>query len=290
VAAYVFAGHELAYLRKPLTIVPHEDMPLAAKRGAPFEADFADCSSTPVSWRVEGPAELRDSLGQLSQTEGSTTYYSAPSQVATPFDVYLTALRDKDIRRVKIHLLPLPDYTSEDTTQGTDSHHQTADFVVYVINERYSWEYEGYELQGPEKGVAFAQRMAADGLLSGFDEQICIGAASREHVDLEEEERRAVRRARLFADWVRNALPRRYDRVHALKIGRYDDPRPSTREQTKKERQVVIVGASHPGKTVDLMSALRDAFSKLRGRQPILGMYLDHYPAEQWVLDPPPPR
>ncbi len=58
-----------------------------------------------------------------------------------------------------------------------------------------------------------------------------------------------------------------------------------TPEQTAPERQVVIIGIlSGADENVDLLSALRKAFEEKRSEEPLLGMYLDKYPVENWKL------
>lgn len=286
--AYIFARHEISRLSRlhPFRVISSAEQPLVAGGGLPFTADVIGCEK--VSWIVKGPASLGSEPGEISAIGDHSAYYSAPSKIPPPFaDVYVIALYQGKPNPVKVRLLPLPGYATQVKAEGTDANHRTAEFTVYTINDLYSWKYDSYTLAGPEDGEAFARHLAADGLLNGFEEIICIGASSRQ-ANLGEgmEEVRAAKRANILAEWVRKALPSKRSRVHALKIGRYDDDLRLSPEETKIERQIVIVGASHPGRIVDLKSALRDAFTKRRNENPILGMYLDHYPAEQWVIDP----
>jgi hypothetical protein len=297
--AYLFSNHEVERLKRHLTITRSNNDPLLPGGSVAFTADVYGCDLE-VQWRVEGPDGRAPGV-----VSSNTGIYSAPPHVDAPFDVYVTARwvseGEELPKRETVHLLPTPDYTTPHIAEGVDDNKHTAKFVVQVVDQRYSWKYNDVTLDGQEKGQEFARLMAEDGLFNGYEDVICIGAASRQFVGSKEkessrtnelaakqkEENRAAERAALLSEWVRNAANPRRVRIHGLKIGRYNDDTWLPADVTKNERQVVIVGVSHPGRTVQLLPALRDAFGKLRDEQPILGKYLDHYPLKQWELTPP---
>ena len=128
-----------------------------------------------------------------------------------------------------------------------------------MIDKRYSWILGKDVLSGVD-GRAFVGRMAAEGLFNGFEDIICIGAASREYQNLPREDKRTLEhledqrswgRANVLGRWVRDAVPPSRAHVYGLKIGRYNDEGRLTPAETARERQVVIVGVfQDPTKTL----------------------------------------
>ncbi|MEO8383125.1 MAG: hypothetical protein ABI779_25940 [Acidobacteriota bacterium] len=267
-------------MHRPLSVTPSTDIVLPGGGEKIFDASLQECDNT-VVWTIHGsPAKkAKNALGKVEDG-----FYSAPDLVEEDTELYVVATPVHRREEKKIHILlkahvpyakPLP-------AAGTDDEGKSAEFQVEIIDKQYAWIYEDYVLSGVD-GAAFAKRMNADGLFRPFDAIICIGAASREYTKPKDEQDRAERRAKLLAGWVRDALGARRVDVLALKIGRYDaERRDLTPEQTEGERRVVLVGVKNADPNVDLMAALRDAFAKLRHREPILDDFLNHYPQEGW--------
>jgi hypothetical protein len=281
--AYVLSTAQVRSMYRPLTVTPAPETRVGPGGSIAFDADAGGCERD-IIWTTEGPAGA--ATGSIGQTSG---IYTPPAEIERPYDIYITAFwsAEKEKKRVTVHLRPPPDYADTEVFDIPDGDAPPTRVVVQVINQRYSWRYNAIALSGSESGMAFAKRMAADGLLSGYEDIVCIGAASRQYLTFKEtEENRARERARTLAEWIRSAVPTGHSRVHALKIGRYDDDTRLPPEVTAQERQVVIVGVSHPTHDVDLLPALRKAFAGLRQKQPILGTFLDHYPESQWQLNP----
>jgi hypothetical protein len=236
-----------------------------------------------VTWEVRGlrSEKTRGLLGDVSE-DG---IYVAPQAFDHDIDFYIVATpvqHPEERQRVKIQLRQRPSYDQpyKVTVDGTQ-------FEINVIDKSHSWIIGSNELDG-EDGAGFAKRMAADGVFNGFREIICVGAASREYKLKSKEELRALERANLLGQWVRRAVPRRDIGIYALKIGRYDEDTTGllTPAQTTQERQVVIVGVVNAERNGDRLSALRKAFAEKRAEEPLLGMYLDKYPEENWRLEP----
>ena len=288
-AAFITLLGETRRSHRALTLEPAVDQIVIEGRVLDIVPTLCECRPD-IKWTIEGnsAALASGSLGEITDT-GS---YSAPLKVDRNLDLLVIATPTQhphERKKVKIQLRSYPpDYGKQIITEGGDGGGNQASFAIQVIDKRYSWKIGETELNG-EDGASLARRMAAKGVFSGFQDIICIGAASREYLARDQEEQRALDRANRLSRWVRDALHPSRARIHALKVGRYDEEVKLTPEQTAPERQVVIVGVL-PGadKDVDLLSALRDAFANMRAEEPLLGMYLDKYPASNWELRPIP--
>jgi hypothetical protein len=282
--AYVYLAWHSVRTHRELSLSPSADQTVLARRGIAFTPTMRECKMD-IEWNIDGPAEeTGHSLGVIT----STGNYLAPEEVTRDFDIFIVATpvqHRHEAKKVKVQLRPHPAYAKPYETPGADTAGQTADFVIEIFDTQYSWVLGGIRLEG-EDGAKFVRRMAADGVFSGFEHIIAIGAASREYYTKIAEEQRAFDRANVLGSWVSAAVGTSRVGVHALKIGRYDEESPLPPELTARERRVVIVGVQRADPGVDLLSALRDAFAQKRGAEPLLGMYLDEYPFEKWELRP----
>lgn len=282
--------------RSEFALDPSEPQTVLAGRTLDIKARMQECRLD-IAWEIEGSPAAKEQglLGQVS----SRGTYSAPETIEREFDLEVVATLSQypqEFKKVKIQLRRHPDYSTPIEAPGRDTENRQAMFVIEVLDDRHSWIIGQNQIKGVD-GANLAQRMAAEGVFSGFQDIIAIGAASREyesqrHVDRRaQEERRARERAFVLGRWVRDAVGPGQIRVHALKVGRYNDEIELTAEETERERQVVIVGVL-PGadENVDLLSAVRDAFERKRLAEPVLGMFLDHYPKENWELRRMPAR
>lgn len=269
-----------------LTLMEPNDRTLLEGRSTDITYTIWECRSD-IRWEIEGLAaeKARGALGEIS----ATGTYSAPGRIMNPIDLYVVATpvqHPQERKKVKIQLRPHPGYSAVVDITGVDSTGREARFAVEVVDQRYSWRLGEFMLEGPD-GPTLIGRMRDDGLFTGFDDIIAVGAASREHRSREEEERRALQRARLLGRWIRDATPGSTTRIHALSVGRYDaDPRLASVMETARERRVVVVGVlagAHPD--THLLEALRDAFRRQGGEEPLLAMFLEHYPREKWTLE-----
>lgn len=273
-----------AFSVRPSTVPPvYERMVVA------FEATEVECHPQ-VDWAIDGPPAEKD--GGLLGTISANGTYSPPEHIDADRELLVLAtlrLHRDEVRRVKLELRRHPDYSVAVDTTGEDRQRRHARFVVEVVDSTYSWTLGDTAALTGTDGSAFSRRMAAEGIFAGFEEIVAIGAASREKEKDSEalEQVRANSRANVLARWIRTALRPARVPIHALSVGRYQAKTRLTREETARERRVVIVGVvKGADPNVDLIAALRDAFAKLRDKQPLLGMYLDHYPQEHWQLDP----
>ena len=244
-----------------------------------------------IAWTIEGLSG--ESLGEISPT-GT---YSSPKRLDQELELYVVATPQQppfERKTLKIQLRQHPGDSSPHASAGRDAQGKQANFIIEVLDKRYSWIIGKYALKEID-GNVFAQEMAAKGLFSGFQDIICVGAASREYevnpkLAVEElarrEEERARGRAYVLGAWVRAAVSSKRATIHALTIGRYDDEAKLDSEQTATERQVVIIGVLNADKGTDLLSALRDAFQKMRAEERLFGMYVDKYPRPNWDLKP----
>src|SRR6266545_2044448 len=274
--AFLVLFREVRQSHRALTLEPSEDQTVLAGRSIAITPTLHECCSD-IKWDIDGLSteKLSGALGEIS----NTGTYSAPARIEKDLDLYVVATpvqHTEERKKVKIQLRSHPDYSKP---------HYWGDFVIEVIDKHYSWIIGKNKLNG-ENGLAFAHRMASDGMFNGFQDIICIGAASREYKrSKSDEEQRAMDRANVLGRWVQDAVRPSDVRIHALKIGRYDEETKLTPEQTAPERQVVIIGIlSGADENVDLLSALRKAFEEKRSEEPLLGMYLDKYPVENWKL------
>ncbi|HEX6372842.1 MAG TPA: hypothetical protein VF006_28225 [Longimicrobium sp.] len=285
VSAYGYIRYKASIAHQPLMLFPSEDQPVVPGRSITIEAKYHECRRG-ILWDIEGLASDKASgrLGEISQT-GT---YSPPDTVSRELHFYVVATprtHPEERQKVKIKLRSHPVYSDEHELAGIDSAGKHAQFIVEVLERDYSWQIGENRLAGAD-GAALVRRMAADGIFSGFTDIITIGAASRELTTKGEgeEQRRAKDRAQILARWVADALPSSQLRIHSLKVGRYDDEFRLPSELTAQERQVVIVGIERADPNVNLLQALRDAFERKRDDEPLLGMYLDNYPRENWDL------
>jgi hypothetical protein len=277
---------DLRVSHRELSLTPLETTVIAdSDRSVEFMPSMRECCPD-ITWSIEGSSSAirNGEVGEISKTG---TYFP-PDSIRREIDVYVVATpsqHPREFKKAKIHIRFHPRYSEGTKSLGTDTAGRTANFVIEVLDQRYSWKIGTITMEGQD-GAALARRMYADGVFSGFREIICIGAASREIETTQlGEEQRALDRANVLGRWVRDAVGPGRVRIHGLKVGRYDEELRLSPEQTARERQVVIVGVL-PGadRNVDLLSALRDAFAQKRREEPLLGMYLDAYPPENWRL------
>ena len=268
-------------LHRPLTLTPSGEFTLPGGGEKLFDAKLQECDPT-VTWDIQG-SPSKKAAGALGAIKDG--FYSAPDLVERDTELFIVATPQEhpsELQKVKILLKGHPSYSTPLPSPGKDAGGRIAEFQVEIINQKYAWVYKGYVLNGAD-GPALARRMNADGLFRSFDKIICIGAASREYVNLGWEQNRAETRARTLAGWVRGALVPRRIPVLALKIGRYNDEKGAlTPAETEGERRVVLVGVRNADPNVDLKAALRDAFAKLSSKEPLLRSYLEHYPEQYW--------
>jgi hypothetical protein len=281
--AWFYVHYRTNQLHRALTIEPSTPQIVLEGRNIDIRPTLHECNPE-VAWEIEGLSteKARGSLGEI--TKSGT--FSAPLMIERPVDLYIKATpvqHPDEYQKVKIQLRPHPEYGEHYDAVATDDNNRQVSFTIEVIDQRYSWVIGKSVLNG-EDGQAFAKRMAADGVFNGFQTIICIGAASREYVRKGDEDDRARNRAQVLGHWVRNALHPRDTDITALKIGRYVEETKLPSEQTARERQVVIVGVRGADEGANLLSALRKAFAQKRLEEPLLGMYLDKYPAANWEL------
>jgi hypothetical protein len=244
-AAYRYSEHEVHALHHELTIIPNE-LTLGPSAGWLFHFDATGCERD-VTWKLKVPSNVQ-APGDLS----SDGVYSAPAEVNHAFDVYVVASwkSEKEEKTATLHLVPKSGEVKQIVINGVDSNHRGVRFAVKVVNEDYSWEYKKYSLAGNHDGAALARELARSGEFNGFEEIICVGAASRELITPAAEDMRAMNRAAILASWVHGATESLHTPVYALKVGRYDAERGVlTPAETAGERRVVFIGASRHSDT-----------------------------------------
>jgi hypothetical protein len=277
-----------AQLHTKLTLSPSTEVTLNEGRSLAIVARLQACNPK-VHWDIEGNSQQK-ALGLLGEITQSGSY-SAPLRIEQPLDLQIVVTpeeHDEELQKLTIHLRKHTDESTPHETPAQDDHGNTAQVVIEIVDDRYSWVYGDVILSGHVGGKSLVQRIAAAGTFNGYDDLICIGAASREYVDPALEENRARDRAALLAQWVHAGarLPR--TSLRALKIGRYAaENRLASSDETAKERQVVIIGVHRNSADLDLMSALADAFRRLRNQHELFELYSAHYPRSQWEwVDP----
>jgi hypothetical protein len=273
-----------------LSIYPSDSQPMVAGHVLNIIPTMHECHSG-IGWDIEGLSSPK-SEGKLGEVSKTGTY-SAPSSIDQELELYVVAIPDEhpwELQKVKIQLRAHPKYSTPLSVGGKDSDGKQADFIIEVLDKRYSWMIGKNAIKDVD-GSIFASKMADDGLFSGFSNIICVGAASREfqksasqNTREDIEQARAKDRANVLGRWVRHAYPLTTTNVQALKIGRYDEEGQLPPDQTAKERQVVIVGVVKADKDTNLVAALHNAFTRMRVREPLLGMYVDKYPVGNWAL------
>ncbi|MGZ5440319.1 MAG: hypothetical protein ACXW4P_03940 [Thermoanaerobaculia bacterium] len=287
--AFVAIQIEVRRMHQPLTISPSsEQVVFAGGRPIRFTATLRSCSSK-VEWSLVGPAATKEDngWGDIDRDRG---LYTPPSQVDRPLTVLVVAKSVDDPREeeeVTIQLRAHPDASTLFQTEISGPHGEETLVGVEILNEEHSWCFGKTALPGVD-GYAVTASLASQHIFDGYNDIICIGAASHEYVSETAEDNRARHRADVLGHWVRDAVRSSPVRVHALKIGRYVSQVPvvphARGKGSERERLVVIVGVKRIRGTVDLRSALREAFRNLQSKHPIFREYLDHYPAEQWDL------
>ena len=116
-----------------------------------------------------------------------------------------------------------------------------------------------------------------------YDDVIAVGTASREGEEIEEAER-AGNRSRRLAEWVNLALRNtgRSTNVYAMNFGQYriqPDDRPLSRDETSKERPVVLIGVVRRG-SVDIASAVQEVLANNQS-DPIFQFLASRYPQRE---------
>jgi hypothetical protein len=282
--ALLMLRFEMDRFHVPLTIdKPSNDqlVQVPGKRIA-FEWTSRECDPT-ITWTIDAPSDSdQSSAGEVSKTG----IYTAPHRIDRDLDVFVIATPEhvRESKRVKIQLRPHPDSSVLQQSEGVDEKGNSAEFFVEILNQAHSWTFGDTTIADGTDGASLAAQMAASGILDGYEDIICVGSASHEYATETEEECRAATRADLLAHWILAAVKPKHARIHALTIGRYDDNKHLTPSETANERRVVIVGVQGAGRTLDIISALRDAFRRKRSKEPLLGIFLDKYPMRNWRL------
>jgi hypothetical protein len=265
-----------------LTITPPPDPALTAGKALLIKWNHTACHPG-IKWHVEGSGDV----GNVSPSGN----YSSPMKIDKESDVVVVAVPDDDsneVQSLKLTLKPKYEGVDESRIIAQDPQGNAAAFV-FMINKRHSWRLGHVEIEGVSDPGGMVRSMAVGGLFSGFQDILCVGAASHEYLpDCEEmEERRAMDRANLLGWWVTQASKRDGARLWTMSIGR-NNSEDKTRRDTSIERQVVVVGVKWADKKVNLKEALLDAFRKQRSTDELFGMYVDHYPYDHWKLSAAP--
>ena len=141
---------------------------------------FWECNRQ-IEWTIDGPDDVvgrRDIVGQITPTGN----YFAPPTITRNVDFYVVATpleHRYERQQVKIQLRTHPDYSTPFYADVPDNSNKRASLVIEVLDKRYSWHIGENWLDGPE-GSTLIAKMAKDGLFTGVQQIIAVGAASRE--------------------------------------------------------------------------------------------------------------
>jgi hypothetical protein len=178
-------------------------------------------------------------------------------------------------------------YTQVYTPYATDNQGRTASFVIHLLTDDYRWMLGRSDmLENRQSEVSFSEPMKR--LQNRAVEIICIGASSEEieaGLSIDDgrtrEEWRAAQRAESIARWVRAALYRPVN-VRKLNIGHRDPANEQgSTSDTSDQRRVIIVLVLKMDEDTNMEQALRNAFLRERGKQPIYETILTRYSLTQ---------
>src|SRR5436853_4297752 len=269
---------------------PEDAIYLTAGLPAHFSGEMKECHDTTPEMSIS------PNIGQL---ESGT--YTAPDSIKKEQLVTLTikSMYYRDTISTKIILLPDPPEIKRSQYQGEDDKRRKAVFDLIIIAKNDSWVFRSDDLvvknqpnsterqHGPLQQTLVCQPILALAGSHAFDpyvDLICIGTASREGTQAEEENR-AGRRSVRIAEWINLALrnTRRSKHVYTMNLGQYV-PQPGeqkvlTTDEPAPERQVVLIGVVRAGE-IDLREALRNVFQQHQEND-FFKFLATHYPGRE---------